>query len=56
MSDGEWKIEVEEVTKNYLMDDADLNALRAFRDREQSFRRSVFALKPLNQILVELKG
>jgi hypothetical protein len=39
LSDGEWKLEVEEVTKNYPMDDADLDALRAFRDREQSMGR-----------------
>jgi hypothetical protein len=30
LNDGEWKIEVEEVTENYPMDDADLDALRAF--------------------------
>ena len=39
MSDGEWKLEVEEVTENYPMDDGDLDALRAFRDREQSLGR-----------------
>jgi hypothetical protein len=27
LSDGEWKLEVEEVTKNYPMDDGDLDAL-----------------------------
>ena len=39
MSDGEWKIEVKEVTENYPMDDADLDVLRTFRDREQSLGR-----------------
>jgi hypothetical protein len=39
LSDGEWKIEIEEVTENYSMDDADLDALRSFRDREQSLGR-----------------
>jgi hypothetical protein len=39
LSDGEWKIEVEEVSENYPMDDADLNVLRAFRDKEQSLGR-----------------
>jgi hypothetical protein len=39
LSDGEWKIEVEEVTENYPMDNADFDALRTFQDREQSLRR-----------------
>jgi hypothetical protein len=39
LSDGEWKIETEEVTENYPMDDVDLDALRAFQDREQSLGR-----------------
>jgi hypothetical protein len=39
LSDREWKIEVEEVTENYPMDDADLDVLQAFRDKEQSLGR-----------------
>jgi hypothetical protein len=32
--EGEWKIELEEITENYKMDDIDLSMLREFRDRE----------------------
>jgi hypothetical protein len=32
--DGEWKIEVEEVVKNYSTDPEDLDQIRSFRDRE----------------------
>jgi hypothetical protein len=39
LSDREWKIKVEEVTDNYPMDDANLDALQAFQDREQSLER-----------------
>jgi hypothetical protein len=39
LSNREWKLEVEEVTENYPMDDADLDVLQAFRDREQSMGR-----------------
>ena len=39
LNDGEWKIETEEVTENYPMEDRDLVELQLFRDREQSLRR-----------------
>jgi hypothetical protein len=39
LSDGEWKVEKEEVTDNYPMEEGDLIELRSFRDREQSFGR-----------------
>jgi hypothetical protein len=31
---SEWKVELEEITENYKMDDKDQDALRAFRNRE----------------------
>jgi hypothetical protein len=34
LDDGEWKIELEEVIDNYSTDERDLEAIRAFRDRE----------------------
>jgi len=32
--ESEWKVELEEISDNYKMDDADLQALREFRERE----------------------
>ena len=32
--DGEWKIEVEEIVKNYLMDPEDIEQVHVFRDRK----------------------
>jgi hypothetical protein len=37
--DGEWKIELEEVIGNYSTEEPDLEAIRAFRDREQAMGR-----------------
>lgn len=34
LDEGEWKVELEEVGPNHTMDDNDLEAVRAFRDRE----------------------
>jgi hypothetical protein len=39
LSDGVWDIEAEGISENYPMDEADLDALRAFRDKEQSLGR-----------------
>jgi len=37
--EGEWKIELEEVIGNYSTEEPDLDAIRAFRDREQAAGR-----------------
>ena len=37
--EGEWKIELEEVLGNYSSEEPDLDAIRAFRDREQAAGR-----------------
>jgi hypothetical protein len=42
--ESEWKIELEEITENYKMDDTDLKALREFRDRELAAGRWSSAL------------
>jgi hypothetical protein len=34
LDEGKWKLELEEVPENYAMEDVDLEAIRAFRDRE----------------------
>ena len=36
LDDGDWKIELEEVIDNYSTDEGDLDAIRAFRDKERS--------------------
>jgi hypothetical protein len=39
LSDGAWNIEAEGISENYLMDEADMDALQAFRDKDQSLGR-----------------
>ncbi|OCH83580.1 hypothetical protein OBBRIDRAFT_702714, partial [Obba rivulosa] len=39
LDDGEWKIELEEVIDNYSSEPADLDSIRAFRDKEQDTGR-----------------
>ena len=39
LDDGDWKIELEEVIDNYSTDEGDLDAIRAFRDKERSAGR-----------------
>jgi hypothetical protein len=33
---GKWKVELEEISDNYKMDNADLQALQDFHDREMA--------------------
>jgi hypothetical protein len=39
LDDGEWGVEIEEITDNYSSEPADLDAIRAFRDRELKAER-----------------
>jgi hypothetical protein len=39
LSDGEWKIEIDEVTESHSIDDSNWDALQSFPDREQSLGR-----------------
>jgi hypothetical protein len=39
LSNGEWKIKIEEVTENYPMEDVDMDTLQSFHDKEQSLAR-----------------
>ncbi|KAH9919583.1 uncharacterized protein B0H18DRAFT_881736, partial [Fomitopsis serialis] len=39
LEDGEWKLELEEVVGNYSTEEPDLDAIRAFRDKEQAAGR-----------------
>lgn len=52
--EGEWKAELEEVTSNYPMDDADLKTVQEFRDREQAAGRWSDAL-PDTELLPGMK-
>ncbi|KZT10481.1 uncharacterized protein LAESUDRAFT_734877 [Laetiporus sulphureus 93-53] len=50
--DGEWKVEMEEVFKNYLADSPDIDAIRAFQDKELSAGRWS---SELSQLLPDMK-